>query len=1177
MFMSNDVRRRNHLHGSIGLLVLALGGIAAPARADEVWVAPTNQQDLGGLGIGSNVVWPVTPAGAVRLAWGVPNDLQTFQSAKVVLIPHSPGGAATLNVIICPAQQAGAATGGCAGPFAHAFTGVANQLLEVDVSAVVAPRVGAAGLNYLAVLAYTTPTTATDHIVGLRFAYAPAAPPGVATLAANTFTGTQTAPAFVGDGSGLTNLPVPSGVATLGANTFSGTQTAPAFAGNGAGLTNLPFPAGAATLGPNSFTGTQTINAGNLDLANSTATTGYITKEGVPFLHTFGSLTNTFLGLEAGNFTMTSLGVRNTAIGAVAFDNNTDGHDNVATGTLTLFQNTTGFQNTATGAGALGTNSEGNNNTANGTGAFLNNSTGSDNVAIGFMAGSNATTGSNNIYLGANVGGVAGESNAMYLGLPGTQTKTIIAGVRGTAVNSGEMVVVDPSGRLGSAPVGAPGANTVGSSEVIDGSLTANDLAADSVTASKVAFNYAGSASEGGPATNLACAGCVDATEVSFSFVGTGANTFTGTQTINGGNLDLDDGAGLVSLNGIRFLHNFGTQNTFLGWNVGNFSMTGGDNTAVGRLAFFLNTTGHSNSALGLQALQSNSTGSNNTAIGLNALLSNTTGNFNTASGSLALAFNDGGISNTASGHSALLSNTTGAMNVATGDNALSSNTIGVGNVAVGAFAGADATTGSHNIYLGAEVRGIAEESNTIYLGQQGRQTKTLIAGIRGTTVTGGDMVVIDAEGRLGSAPVGAPGANTIGSAEVIDGSLTAGDFASDSVTESKVAFNYAASSSEGGPATNLACAGCVDATEVSFSFVGTGANTFTGTQTIDGGNLDLDNEAGLISLNGMPFLHNFGTQNTFLGWNVGNFWMTGGDNTAIGWQAFLFNSTGRSNTAVGFQALQRNSEGISNTAIGLNALLNNTTGSENTASGFQALVYNNEGHRNTASGYSALTSNTAGSHNVASGYSALFNNTTGASNVAVGFQAGYYATTGSHNIYLGAHVNGVADESNTMYLGGQGIQTRTFIAGVAGTTTDIEDAVPVMIDSAGQLGTVVSSRRYKEDIQKMGDVSRRLLRLRPVTFRYTQAYRNGTRPVQFGLIAEEVAEVFPELVVRNGKGEPETVHYELLNVLLLNELQNQQDLQQRERQQQQQRIEALELRLNELMSRLDPSAPAGR
>ena len=146
-----------------------------------------------------------------------------------------------------------------------------------------ASRIGVPGANYLAVLAYSTPTTTTDHIVGLRFAYEPAPPAGVATLGANTFSGAQTAPAFVGDGSGLTNLPVPGGVATLGANTFSGTQTAPAFVGNGSGLTGLPFPAGAATLGANTFSGTQTITAGNLELGASTATSGNVTQDGTLF------------------------------------------------------------------------------------------------------------------------------------------------------------------------------------------------------------------------------------------------------------------------------------------------------------------------------------------------------------------------------------------------------------------------------------------------------------------------------------------------------------------------------------------------------------------------------------------------------------------------------------------------------------------------------------------------------------------------------------------------------------------------------------------------------------------------------------------------------------------------------------------------------------------------------
>ena len=269
--------------------------LVGPARGNEIWVAPTYQQDVGGLGIGSNVVWPVTAAGVVRLAWAVPNDLQTFQSAKVVLIPHSPGGAANLNIFVCPAQNADPVAGGCAGPFAQAFTGVPNQLTEVEIGGILASRIGTPGANYLAVVVYTAPTAGTDHIVGLRFAYAPQTPGGVATLGANTFTGTQTAPAFVGSGAGLTSLPFPSGAATLGANAFTGTQTAPAFLGDGSGLTNLPFPTGAATLGANTFSGTQTIGTGNLDLSPSTATAGNLTKNGTRFLHDFGS-DNTFLG-----------------------------------------------------------------------------------------------------------------------------------------------------------------------------------------------------------------------------------------------------------------------------------------------------------------------------------------------------------------------------------------------------------------------------------------------------------------------------------------------------------------------------------------------------------------------------------------------------------------------------------------------------------------------------------------------------------------------------------------------------------------------------------------------------------------------------------------------------------------------------------------------------------------
>jgi uncharacterized protein DUF1566 len=235
--MTNHVRRGV---GIVGMaLVLAVTGSIEPAHANDVWVAPTTQQDVGGLGVGSNVVWPVTAVGAVRLALAVPGDLQTFNSAKVVLIPSAPGGVANLNVLVCLAKNGEPVTGACAGPFAQAFTGVPNKLVEVEIGEIIASHLGKPGESYLAVVAWTTPTTSTDHIVGLRFAYTPNAPTGVATLGANTFTGTQTATAFVGNGAGLTNLPVPAGVATIGANTFSGTQTAPAFVGNGAELTNL--------------------------------------------------------------------------------------------------------------------------------------------------------------------------------------------------------------------------------------------------------------------------------------------------------------------------------------------------------------------------------------------------------------------------------------------------------------------------------------------------------------------------------------------------------------------------------------------------------------------------------------------------------------------------------------------------------------------------------------------------------------------------------------------------------------------------------------------------------------------------------------------------------------------------------------------------------------------------
>jgi len=182
---------------------------------------------------------------------------------------------------------------------------------------------------------------------------------------------------------------------------------------------------------------------------------------------------------------------------------------------------------------------------------------------------------------------------------------------------------------------------------------------------------------------------------------------------------------------------------------------------------------------------------------------------------------------------------------------------------------------------------------------------------------------------------------------------------------------------------------------------------------------------------------------------------------------------------------------------------------------------------------------------NTAVGQAALYELGVGSSNVALGMNAGYALVNGNNNVYLGSTGDQSApNESNTIRIGnmvadgmGSAPHTKTYIAGVYGATTALSGSA-VVVDANGQLGTVLSSRRYKEDINAMGSASERLYQLRPVTFRYKQADRTGAKPIQFGLIAEEVAEVFPELVVYNKDGKPETVAYHLLSGLLLNELQ---------------------------------------
>ena len=271
------------------------------------------------------------------------------------------------------------------------------------------------------------------------------------------------------------------------------------------------------------------------------------------------------------------------------------------------------------------------------------------------------------------------------------------------------------------------------------------------------------------------------------------------------------------------------------------------------------------------------------------------------------------------------------------------------------------------------------------------------------------------------------------------------------------------------------------------------------------------------------------GTYNTALGWSSLGFNVTGNLNTAVGAGTLLLN-TGSNNTATGAGALISNTTGVANTADGVFALVGNTTGGGNTANGVNALQNNTNGNDNIAVGGVALYSNINGNDNTAIGASAL-DLSTGSGNIAVGFNAGGNLTTGDNNIYLGSL--GVATESNTIRIGTSGTQNRAFIRGIRGVTTGNSDAIPVLIDSVGQLGTTSSSRRFKKEIKPMHNASEAILALKPVTFHYNS---DKTNTPQFGLIAEEVAEVNPNLVVRDENGEIYTVRYEAVNAMLLNE-----------------------------------------
>jgi hypothetical protein len=265
---------------------------------------------------------------------------------------------------------------------------------------------------------------------------------------------------------------------------------------------------------------------------------------------------------------------------------------------------------------------------------------------------------------------------------------------------------------------------------------------------------------------------------------------------------------------------------------------------------------------------------------------------------------------------------------------------------------------------------------------------------------------------------------------------------------------------------------------------------------------------------------NSIGHDNTGIGVNVLFSNVDGSFNTAVGRAAMGGNTSGTNNTAVGWSALASNATSNGNTATGSHALIN-STGNTNTANGALALEGNTTGSNNTAFGASALVANNTGDSNTAVGDSALENNTTGSGNVAVGSFAGFNATTGDSNVYIGT-VGGVAGESNTCY-----------IASIFNQPSPT--GVQVFVNNNNKLGTATSSKRFKKDIKPMDETSEALFALKPVTFHYKKEIDPAGRS-QFGLVAEEVEKVNPDLIVPDKEGKPYAVRYDQVNAMLLNE-----------------------------------------
>ncbi len=935
------------------------------------------------------------------------------------------------------------------------------------------------------------------------------------------------------------------GAAILGTN---GTQSL--FLGIGAGSSN--------TGGPNLFLGNL---AGH---SNTTADYNAFIGANAGYKNTTGAQ-NLMLGANAGYSNTT--GGYNMFIGSLSGYNNTTGSLNTFVGRATGYLNTSGSGGSFLGINA-GRASTGNDNTFLGEYSGTATTSGNQNTFVGGYSGQYNLTGSNNLFVGYNAGSAAAtaSSNNIYLASPGAgsdsgairigaaQTSAYMAGIFGSTTNSGSAVFVDSTGKLGTGGGsglvtsfnGRSGAVVPASGDysfsLLSGTLASaqfsggyNNAVTLSNTSNLFAGSFSGTFTGGGSGlTGIQfgqLSGIVGSTQLnglysaalSFSnvhntFTGNGAgltgiqfsqlvgqlanaqfsgtysnavtlsnssNAFTGSFTGNGSGL-----TGVLPSAGSPFyVQNGTTLQTGTSFNIDGSGTTGGTlsgnavntvtNYQLGGSALLGADSSSLNLALGFNT-GATSSGSQNTFLGINAGQAITSGNTN-----VFVGIGAGG------------ADTAGSGNTFLGANAGASNT-GSGNIFIGSSVGN--STGGSNIYLG--VSGPSSESSTIRIGGSS-MAAAYIGGIYGASPSGAMPVVVNSNGQLGTATsVGVTSWNgRTGAVVPLTGDysfpMISGTLSSGQIPPGSPSYIQNSASQQTGASFNI-----------------DGGGTVGG--TLSGGVVD---SASNYTLSGTPVL-SATPSNLFVGESAGQ-----------------SNPSGSANTFVGSNAGQSTTGGASNTFVGDIAGASNTGGNNNTFLGYSTGNQNLSNSNDTFVGYAAGSQSTA-DNNTFVGYQAGFQTGAGANNLFVGWKAGYNNMTGSGNTYITSQGPASGTESNTIRIGA-GTETAAYMAGVYTSSVD-NNGVPVFVDDTGLLGTVVSSRRFKEQIQDMGDSSGPLMKLRPVTFLYKSEYSRGERTLQFGLIAEEVAQVYPELVAYDKDGQPYTVRYQYLAPMLLNEVQKQ-------------------------------------